>query len=66
MDTNLPHWFDPGLFPPLSIFYGSEDYLVDTKSLLTRLKEKESVEVIRTEELPCEVRLATSLLGAKH
>ena len=57
MDTNLPRWFDPRLFPPLSVFYGSEDYLVNSESLLARLKEKERVKVIRTEILPCEVSL---------
>lgn len=66
LDTNISQWFDPQLFPPLSVFYGSEDYLVDSESLLARLKEKESVNVIRTEKLPCEVGLAASFPRAKH
>jgi hypothetical protein len=54
MDTALPRWFDPKLFPPLAIYYGGQDYLVDTESLLQRLKDKEKVKLIRVQKLECE------------
>lgn len=57
MDTALPRWFDPKLFPPLAIYYGGQDYLVDTESLLQRLKDKEKVKLIRVQKLECEVSL---------
>jgi hypothetical protein len=55
MDTSLPQWFDSAQFPPLAIYYGGEDYLVDAESLLERLKEKEQVRLIRSVRLECEV-----------
>jgi len=48
MDPLVPEWFTPE-FPPLAIYYGGRDYLVDTTTLLERLKTREpSVKVVRT------------------
>lgn len=55
MDVSIPQWFDPNVFPPLAIYYGGEDYLVDADRLLERLREKESVNLIKTVKLECEV-----------
>jgi len=55
MDTSLPQWFEPTQFPPLAIYHGGEDYLVDAESLLERLRENEQVRLIRVVRLECEV-----------
>jgi lysosomal acid lipase/cholesteryl ester hydrolase len=55
MDTTVPQWFDPELFPPLAIYYGVEDYLVDAESLLQRLENKEKVKLMRVQKLEYEV-----------
>ncbi|KIM84051.1 hypothetical protein PILCRDRAFT_6891 [Piloderma croceum F 1598] len=54
MDTSLPQWFNPTQFPPLAVYYGGEDYLVDADSLLKRLENKEQVRLIRVTKLECE------------
>jgi lysosomal acid lipase/cholesteryl ester hydrolase len=41
MDNSSPQWFNPTQFPPLAIYYGEKDYLVDAESLLERMSEKE-------------------------
>jgi lysosomal acid lipase/cholesteryl ester hydrolase len=62
MDVNVPQWFDPDRFPPLSIFYGGRDYLVLTEPLLERIREKEKgVKVIRVERLGMSEVSATGL-----
>jgi len=54
MDTTVPQWFDPELFPPLAIYYGAEDYLVDAESLLQRLENQEKVKSMRVQKLEYE------------
>jgi hypothetical protein len=54
MDTSIPQWFDPMQFPPLAIYYGEEDYLVDAESFLERLEKKEQVRLLRAVKLEYE------------
>ncbi|KAG8957210.1 hypothetical protein FRC03_010370 [Tulasnella sp. 419] len=51
MDESFPQWFDER-FPPLAIYYGGKDYLVNVEKLLARLSTKEkAVKVVRVEKL---------------
>jgi len=55
LDPSLPRWFDPPTFPPLALYYGSQDYLVDAEKLLARLEAHEKgVKVVRTCRIDCE------------
>ncbi|KAG8889078.1 Mannose-6-phosphate isomerase [Tulasnella sp. 332] len=47
LDTTLPRWFDSGC-PPLAIYWGGKDTLIDTDALVERLKTEPDVTVIRT------------------
>lgn len=48
LDTTIPKWFD-SRFPPLAVYYGGCDTLIDTEALVDRLKTQEpDVKVIRT------------------
>jgi len=48
LDTSMSQWFD-SRFPPLAMYYGGRDSLIDTESLLQRLKSNEpEVKVIRS------------------
>ncbi|KAG8906447.1 hypothetical protein FRB99_006863 [Tulasnella sp. 403] len=46
LDASVPQWFDDR-FPPVSIYYGGCDYLVDVPALLDRLKTERHVRVNR-------------------
>ncbi|KAF7974323.1 hypothetical protein HWV62_12366 [Athelia sp. TMB] len=54
LDPARPRWFDPKTFPPLALYYGGQDYLVDAEKLLERLSTREGVRVIRTCKIECE------------
>jgi hypothetical protein len=54
MDTSLPQWFSPMEFPPLAIYYGDQDHLVDAESFLERLEVNEKVRLIRAVKLKYE------------
>jgi len=47
LDVTMPKWFD-SRFPPLAVYYGGRDALIDTEALLARLKTETDVKVIRT------------------
>ncbi|KAG9017390.1 hypothetical protein FRB93_007504 [Tulasnella sp. JGI-2019a] len=50
LDTTLPKWFDSRC-PPLSIYWGGKDTLIDTDALVERLKTEPAVTVLRTVKL---------------
>lgn len=51
MDVELPQWWDEH-FPPLAIYYGGHDFLVNAEPLLDRLATKEKhIKVIRAEQI---------------
>ncbi|KAG9012297.1 hypothetical protein FRB94_006328 [Tulasnella sp. JGI-2019a] len=50
LDTTLPKWFDSRC-PPLSIYWGGKDTLIDTDALVGRLKTEPAVTIIRTVRL---------------
>jgi hypothetical protein len=51
MDVELPQWWDDH-FPPLAIYYGGHDFLVNAEPLLDRLATKEKhIKVIRAEQI---------------
>jgi len=51
LDPSMPKWFDRR-FPPVAIYYGGSDTLIDVDALIERLKCQETeVKVIRTLKL---------------
>lgn len=42
-------WYDPELMPPVSLYVGGRDRLVDGGKLIERLEQVEHVEIIRTQ-----------------
>ncbi|EJD54162.1 alpha/beta-hydrolase [Auricularia subglabra TFB-10046 SS5] len=52
LDPTLARWFEDETFPPLAIFHGGRDFLVQTEPLLERLRRVETgVRVIRAEKI---------------
>ncbi|KDQ65123.1 hypothetical protein JAAARDRAFT_168018 [Jaapia argillacea MUCL 33604] len=64
LEERVPRWFDQR-FPPLLIYYGGRDFLVDTENLLERLRKHEEhvrlLKVVKLDEAEhCDFYLAAS------